>query len=116
MSPRILAIALVGAGCIAAFVPPPAAVAQDTIKLTLATGIVPTVPTSWCVKDFIAPRLEKYSQGRISTNVQISGSLCSEHKCVEQARLKQIDLGTVSGGNIGAFGPAFDILNLPYIF
>jgi TRAP-type C4-dicarboxylate transport system substrate-binding protein len=113
---RIGVIALMAATCVAGLVTPVPGIAQDTIKLTLATGIVPTVPTSWFVKDFIAPRLEKYSNGRISTNVQISGSLCSEHKCVEQAKLKQIDLGTVSGGNIGAFGPAFDILNLPYIF
>jgi TRAP-type C4-dicarboxylate transport system substrate-binding protein len=90
--------------------------AQDNVKLTLATGIVPTIPTAWLVKEFVAPRLEKYSNGRISTNVQISGSLCSEHKCVEQVKLGQIDLGTVSGGNVGAFGPSFDILNLPYIF
>jgi TRAP-type transport system periplasmic protein len=116
MSLRMRVIGLMAAACISAFAQAPAAVGQDTIKLTLATGIVPTVPTSWLVKDFIAPRLERYSNGRISTNVQISGSLCSEHKCVEQAKLKQIDLGTVSGGNIGAFGPAFDILNLPYIF
>jgi TRAP-type C4-dicarboxylate transport system substrate-binding protein len=104
------------AACIATLAPAVPAMAENSVKLTLATGIVPTVPTAWFVKDFIAPRLEKYSNGRISTNVQISGSLCSEHKCVEQAKLKQIDLGTVSGANIGAFGPAFDILNLPYIF
>lgn len=92
------------------------ATAQDSIKLTLATGIGPTVPTSWLVKEFLAPRLERYSNGRIKTNVQTAATLCSEHKCVEQAQLGQIDLGTVSGGNIGAFGSAFDILNLPYIF
>lgn len=92
------------------------AAAQDKIRLTLATGIAPTVPTSWIVKDFIAPRLVEYSNGRITVNPQINGTLCSEHKCVEQAKLGQIDLGTVSGGNVGAFGPAFDILNLPYIF
>lgn len=90
--------------------------AQDKLRLTLATGIVPTVPTSWFVKDFIAPRLEKYSDGRVTTNVHISGTLCSEHKCVEQLKLRQIDLGTVSAGNIGSFGSTFDILNLPYIF
>jgi TRAP-type C4-dicarboxylate transport system substrate-binding protein len=89
MSLRMRVIGLMAAACISAFAQAPAAVAQDTIKLTLATGIVPTVPTSWLVKDFIAPRLKRYSNGRISTNVQISGSLCSEHKCVEQAKLKQ---------------------------
>lgn len=92
------------------------ALAQDKMRLTLATGIAPTVPTSWMMSDYIAPRLAKYSEGKISTNVQINGSLCSEHKCVEQARLGQIDIGSVSGGNVGAFGTAVDILNLPYIF
>jgi TRAP-type C4-dicarboxylate transport system substrate-binding protein len=90
--------------------------AQDKLRLTLGTGIAPTVPTSWMFSDYIAPRLEKYSEGKITTNVQINGALCSEHKCVEQARLGQIDIGSVSGGNIGAFGTAVDILNLPYIF
>ena len=28
----------------------------------------------------------------------------------------EIDIASVSGGNIGAFGPTVDILNLPYIF
>lgn len=89
---------------------------QDKLRLTLANGIAPTVPTAWFLTDFIAPRMAKYSDGQITTNVQINGSLCSEHKCVEQAQLGQIDLGSVSGGNIGAFGSTFDILNLPYIF
>lgn len=94
----------------------PLAGAQEKVHLTLANGIAPTVPTAWFMTDFIGPRLEQYSDGRITTNVQINGALCSEHKCVEQARLAQIDLGSVSGGNIGAFGSSFDILNLPYIF
>jgi TRAP-type transport system periplasmic protein len=110
---RTTAIAATTLAALAATAP---ATAQNSVKLTLATGIVPTVPTAWLVKDFVAPRLEKYSNGRIATNVQIGGSLCSEHKCVEQVKLGQIDLGTVSGGNVGAFGPVFDILNLPYIF
>jgi len=110
---RATAIAATILAALAATAP---AAAQNSVKLTLGTGIVPTVPTAWLVKDFVAPRLEKYSNGRIATNVQIGGSLCSEHKCVEQVKLGQIDLGTVSGGNVGAFGSVFDILNLPYIF
>ena len=90
--------------------------AQDKLRLTLANGIAPTIPTHWWFKDFIAPKAEQYSNGRIQPNVQVNGTLCSEHKCVEQARLGQIDVGSVSGGNIGSFGSTFDILNLPYIF
>lgn len=90
--------------------------AQEKLSLTAATGIAPTVPTSWWFSDFIGPKLREYSKGRITVNVSVNGALCSEHKCVEQAQLGQIDIGSVSGGNIGAFGPTFDILNLPYIF
>jgi tripartite ATP-independent transporter DctP family solute receptor len=90
--------------------------AQDKLRLTIANGIAPTVPTHWWFKEFLGPKLEQQSKGRIQTNVQVNSTLCSEHKCVEQARLGQIDIGSVSGGNIGSFGSTFDILNLPYIF
>src|SRR6267378_3969196 len=89
---------------------------QDKLRLTIANGIAPTVPTHWWFKEFLGPKLEQQSKGRIQTNVQVNSTLCSEHKCVEQARLGQIDIGSVSGGNIGSFGSTFDILNLPYIF
>ena len=90
--------------------------AQDKLRLTIANGIAPTIPTHWWFTDFIGPKLAQQSKGRIQANVQVNGTLCSEHKCVEQARLGQIDIGSVSGGNIGSFGQTFDILNLPYIF
>lgn len=93
-----------------------AAFAQDSLRLTMANGIAPTVPTAWMFTDFIAPRLEAYSDGRIKPAVTTGGGLCSEHACVEQALLGEIDVGSVSGGNIGSFGSTFDILNLPYIF
>lgn len=92
------------------------AFAQDNLRLTMANGIAATVPTAWMFTDYIAPRLKEYSQGRIEANVTIGGGLCSEHTCVEQALLGEIDIGSVSGGNIGGFGSTFDILNLPYIF
>lgn len=94
----------------------PSVYSQEKLKLTIANGIAPTVPTNWWFQDFIGPRLEKDTHGRIQANVQVNGTLCSEHKCVEQARMGQIDIGSVSSGNIGSFGQTFDILNLPYIF
>ncbi len=89
---------------------------QDKVRLTIANGIAPMVPTYWWFKDFMGPKLAQMSNGRIEVNIQVNSTLCSEHKCVEQARLGQIDIGSVSGGNIGSFGSTFDILNLPYIF
>lgn len=92
------------------------ALAAEEVRLTLANGIAPTVPTSWMFTDYIVPKLEEYSEGRINADAQVNGALCSEHTCVEQALLGEIDIGSASGGNIGAFGTTFDILNLPYIF
>src|SRR5690606_14079680 len=90
--------------------------ASENVRLTLANGIAPTVPTSWMFTDYLAPRLEEYSEGRIDADAQVGGALCSEHTCFEQALLGEIDIGSASGGNIGAFGKTFDILNLPFIF
>ena len=92
------------------------AYAQDKLRLTIANGIAPTIPTYYWFKEVIGPKLEENSKGKIQVNIQVNSTLCSEHKCVEQARLGQIDIGSVSGGNIGSFGRTFDILNLPYIF
>lgn len=89
--------------------------AQDKLRLTLAHGNPPTIPTThWF--NYLNTKLVEYTNGRVTTNLQGAGTLCSEHKCVEQSKLGQIDIGSVSGGNIGAFGQAVDILNLPYIF
>jgi TRAP-type transport system periplasmic protein len=90
--------------------------AQDKLRLTVANGNPPTIPSTWWMTDFIGPKLTEYSGGKIDTNMQVNGTLCVEHKCVEQAKLGQIDIGEVSGGNIGAFGTTMDILNLPYVF
>jgi len=111
-STTTLRAALLAAACMFAAT----AQSQDKLRLTIANGIAPTVPTNWWFKDFLGPKLEQQSKGRIQVNIQVNGTLCSEHKCVEQARLGQIDIGSVSGGNIGSFGSTFDILNLPYIF
>lgn len=93
----------------------PGAWAQDKMRLTLAHGNPPTIPTThWF--NHLSAKLVEYSNGSITVNLQGAATLCSEHKCVEQAKLGQIDIGSVSGGNIGAFGPTMDILNLPYIF
>lgn len=42
--------------------------AADTINLTLATGLAPTVPTYWWFADFIGPKLKEYSHAQIELN------------------------------------------------
>ncbi len=107
---RLVALALSATAVV------PAAHAEETLRLTVASGMAPTIPTNWWFKEFIGPQLEQRSGGKIRSNVQVNATLCSEHKCVEQAGMGQIDIGSVSAGNVGSFGQTFDILNLPYIF
>jgi TRAP-type C4-dicarboxylate transport system substrate-binding protein len=111
----------VAAGLVAvmAAVAPVAAQAKEKkgeVHLVLATGYGAKIAMNHVYKWLIAPRLVAYSGGRISTDVQQQNKLCSEHKCIEQVKLGQIDIGSSSAGNIGAFGQAFDTNFLPYLF
>ena len=67
---------------------PGLALAQAKVKLVLANGLAPLVTLNQMFEFLIAPRLEQYSDGLITTDVKGNNTLCSEHKCVEQARLE----------------------------
>jgi TRAP-type C4-dicarboxylate transport system substrate-binding protein len=89
---------------------------QERLKHSVGTAASPTWSLGKGVNNILKPNLEKYSGGRIEVAVHGGGALCSEHACVEQMKLGQIDIATVSSGNVGAFGTTFDIINLPYLF
>ena len=93
-----------------------AAMAEVEIKLVFGVAGQPTWGFGKLLTEVIEPNLEKYSDGRIDLEVHQRGALCSEAACMEQLGLGQIDMTTVSAGNMGAFGKTFDILNLPYLF
>ncbi len=95
---------------------PGLAQAQAKTKLVLANGLAPLVTINQIFEFLLAPRLELYSGGAITTDVKGNNTLCSEHKCVEQARLGQVDIVTASSENMGAFGKTFDINGLPFLF
>lgn len=90
--------------------------AQDKIKLSVGSAAAPVWSLGKVLNTVLKPNLEKYSGGKIEVAVHAGGALCSEHTCVEQMKLGQVDIATVSSGNVGAFGTSFDIINLPYIF
>ena len=114
-----LAKAIVAASVIAVMAVAGPALAQKKkgeVHLVLANGYGKKIPMNHMFHWLIAPRLERYSGGRITTDVQTQGKLCSEHKCIEQVKLGQIDIGSSSAGNMGAFGPTFDVTFLPYLW
>lgn len=90
--------------------------AQERLRLTVGTQAAPGMSISRVMHEVLKPGLEKHSNGRIEVVLHDRGSLCSEQGCVEQMKLGQVDIATVSSGNVGAFGTTFDLINLPYIF
>jgi TRAP-type C4-dicarboxylate transport system substrate-binding protein len=95
---------------------PGLAEAQQKQKLVLANGLAPMVTINQMFEFLMAPRLELYSGGMIVADVKGNTTLCSEHKCVEQAKLGQVDIVTASSENMGTFGKTFDINGLPFIY
>jgi TRAP-type transport system periplasmic protein len=98
--------------------------ASMSISTAEATEISLKVGTSWnenfpmahMLNDFLKPRLEEYSDGRLTLDVHLAGTLCNQKTCVEQVKLGQTDMGEVSIANYGGFSTTFEILTLPYIF
>ncbi|SLN75616.1 TRAP transporter substrate-binding protein [Oceanibacterium hippocampi] len=90
--------------------------AQEKITLQLGTASAPAWSLGQVIDQVLKPKVAEYSDGRIDIVVHNGGSLCSEHACVEQLGLGQIDIATVSSGNVGAFGTTFDLINLPFVF
>lgn len=90
--------------------------AQDKIRLTMGTQANNTMSIGKGLTTVFLPAIEKYSGGRLQVDMRDGGALCSEQVCVEQMKLGQVDIATVSSGNVGAFGTTYDLINLPYIF
>jgi len=86
------------------------------IDLKIGTGWNEKFPMKAMLLDVFAPKIAEYSEGRLSADVHMGGSLCSEKTCVEQVKLGQIDIATASVANYGGFHSTLEVLNLPYIF
>lgn len=86
------------------------------ITLKVGTSWNDKFPMAYMLNEFLKPRLEQYTDGRLTLDVYLSKSLCSEKTCVEQVKLQQTDMGTASIANYGGFSKTFEILTLPYIF
>lgn len=88
-----------------------------------AQEIVLKTGTSWNdnfpmaeMLEMFKARMEEHSDGRLSMDIHLAKSLCSEKTCVEQVELSQVDIGTASVSNYGGFYKTFEVLTLPYVF
>ncbi len=86
------------------------------ISLKVGTSWNDKFPMKEMLKDVLKPMMEKHSNGRLTLDIHMAKSLCSEKTCVEQVKLGQTDMGTASVANYGGFSKTFEVLTLPYIF
>lgn len=86
------------------------------ITLKAGTGFPEAFPLAYMLSDVFKPKVEKYSDGRMTVEVHFAKSLCAEMSCVKQVRSGQTDVATISVANYGAFGKTFELLTLPYLF
>lgn len=101
---------------IAALAAPALPVHAAEIVLKTGTSWNDKFPMKEMLKDVLKPKMEEHSGGRLTMDVHMAKSLCSEKTCVEQVKLGQTDIGTASVANYGGFHKTYEILTLPYIF
>ena len=116
MSMFIRVPALVGIVLFASSAMAGAALAQDQEKFVFGTSHPPHVGPGIVFDKQMKSLFDQHSGGRISVDLHFSRAICSEQVCVEMMRLGQVDMGTISAANLGAFGRAVDFLTLPYLF
>ena len=88
------------------------------VEITLKAGTSwnDKFPMSKVLKGVLKPMVEKHSGGKLSLDIHMAKTLCSQKTCVEQVKLGQTDIGTASVANYGGFHKTYEILTLPYIF
>ena len=106
---------LLAASAVALLAMSTAATAAE-IVLKTGTSWNDKFPMSEMLKKVLKPAMEKHSGGKLSMDIHMAKSLCSEKTCVEQIKLGQTDIGTASVANYGGFHKTYEILTLPYIF
>lgn len=108
---RLLSLVIIGAAALWA-----SGATAAEIVLKTGTSWNDKFPMKAMLHDVLKPMLEKHSDGRLTTEIHMAKSVCSEKTCVEQVKLGQIDIGTASVSNYGGFHKTYEILTLPYIF
>ena len=87
--------------------------AQEKITLTLGSILAPKSLVARSIEGSYKKLLAEFSNGRINLETHFGGAICGERTCVDQVKMGQIDIGTISNANIGGFGKTFEITTLP---
>lgn len=76
---------------------------------------VPDYPGSIAMEEFAAA-IEDKTEGRYTGTVYHNGQLGDQRFAVEQFAFDGIDFAVFSGGSLGDFAPALNVVSMPYVF
>jgi TRAP-type C4-dicarboxylate transport system substrate-binding protein len=93
-----------------------AGAASSETLLKLGTISPPDIPAGVAIAEALIPTIENESKGSLKVEAHYRGSICTEHKCGEQARQGLIAIATTSTANFGNFAPTYAAFDLPWLF
>jgi tripartite ATP-independent transporter DctP family solute receptor len=108
LSLRWLALLLLAAvtGCIAE---------EEATVIKLAHGLDPSHPVHLGMA-YMADRVAEISGGQMRIDMYPSQQLCTERECMELLQIGSLGMTKVSAAIMENFAPAYQVLNLPYVF
>jgi len=88
---------------------------DDRTVIKLGHALDPTHPVHQGMV-FMAERLAELSDGQMQMEIYPSQQLCTERECMELLQIGSLGIAKVSSAIMENFAPAFQVLNLPYVF
>jgi tripartite ATP-independent transporter DctP family solute receptor len=87
----------------------------DQTVIKLAHGLDTTHPVHAAMV-YMAERVAAKSNGAMRVDIYPSQQLCTERQCMELLQIGSVGMTKVSASVMENFAPAFQVLNLPYLF
>lgn len=88
---------------------------DDVTVIKLGHGLEATHPVHHAMV-YMAERLAELSAGSMRIDIYPSQQLCTERECMELLQIGSLGMTKVSASTMENFAPAYQVLNLPYLF
>ncbi len=91
------------------------ALEEEATVIRLAHALDPSHPVHLGMA-YMAERVAEMSGGAMRIEMYPSQQLCTERECMELLQIGSLGMTKVSAATMENFAPAFQVLNLPYLF
>jgi tripartite ATP-independent transporter DctP family solute receptor len=88
---------------------------EDATVIKLGHGLDPSHPVHLGMA-YMADRVAEISGGQMRIDMYPSQQLCTERECMELLQIGSLGMTKVSAAIMENFAPAYQVLNLPYVF